>query len=706
MTFAMLLSYDSSRDIDLTRPKEEVKIRADHRRIFKRKRKIEIAMNEDLSSLLEQALQYASPLPVSEATVSIETDTPEPEACPRMSSTGEENDDPGLNLSCNISAQNCTQSDISDLTVSQNSGTTTVLMDTSEFAIFSDGSYENQNVSFNTLECVEEIIESRSKVVNDMKDTEVINMDVLSKDSNLSQSRAFATLTDIEADSTSSLISDIHDITDACLRFENGGDALYTTSVENTVNTEGDDVKPKIKRRRRREKNPDPPPEPVLPPCSICEDKSSGYHYGANTCEACKGFYRRTLKKKEVDYKCRCTPEEKEAWKRGPFKNGCPACRYERCLAVGMSKNAIKIGRYTLNHKTKNIKIVKTVETIDNFITALTQTTDSSPQSTSSLGDLSNHSSTVDLSELSINTPPTSDDNPPVKRLKTSTTRLQENSTISLKEIDSIVKILTEAHTSLQIDDRARIPTETIRKKQDEYLEKYKLQRELFGSMGQLSKDEFTEFYYATGIDIDGRLASMDTAFKYFEEKITMVVAFAKTIPGFKKLSLDDQANLIKASRVESTLICTYKNMLRNFDKEKKIVTTPWGSNLHLDELGRIVPRDLLLLQHDTSRQLLELNLSTQEEAILRALVIVFSDRCKLDDPLKVDAIQEKLVSCLQHLVQLRPGGAGTSLYKIFSVITNLRNNSDKSMNFQKTLLVNWPMFSVSNYHLLREFLT
>ena len=44
----------------------------------------------------------------------------------------------------------------------------------------------------------------------------------------------------------------------------------------------------KVKRRRRREKNPDPPPEAVLPPCNICGEKSSGYHYGTNTCEPCK----------------------------------------------------------------------------------------------------------------------------------------------------------------------------------------------------------------------------------------------------------------------------------------------------------------------------------------------------------------------------------------------------------------------------------
>ena len=28
--------------------------------------------------------------------------------------------------------------------------------------------------------------------------------------------------------------------------------------------------------------------DPMLPPCRICSEKASGFHYGANTCEACK----------------------------------------------------------------------------------------------------------------------------------------------------------------------------------------------------------------------------------------------------------------------------------------------------------------------------------------------------------------------------------------------------------------------------------
>ena len=46
---------------------------------------------------------------------------------------------------------------------------------------------------------------------------------------------------------------------------------------------------PKVKRKRRRERMENPcPMDVVLPPCRICDEKSSGLHYGVNSCEACK----------------------------------------------------------------------------------------------------------------------------------------------------------------------------------------------------------------------------------------------------------------------------------------------------------------------------------------------------------------------------------------------------------------------------------
>lgn len=76
-------------------------------------------------------------------------------------------------------------------------------------------------------------------------------------------------------------------------------------------------------------------PQPLLPPCRVCGEKASGFHYGVNTCEACKGFFRRSLHRKE-EYKCsnegKCVIELTN-------RNSCASCRYKKCLSVGMSKD-------------------------------------------------------------------------------------------------------------------------------------------------------------------------------------------------------------------------------------------------------------------------------------------------------------------------------------------------------------------------------
>ncbi|CAH8438821.1 unnamed protein product [Schistosoma turkestanicum] len=78
-------------------------------------------------------------------------------------------------------------------------------------------------------------------------------------------------------------------------------------------------------------------------PCRVCGAKSSGFHFGAITCEGCKGFFRRTINERESQrYTCRnggnCTVT-------GATRNNCKSCRYRRCLAVGMSRHGSRIGR-------------------------------------------------------------------------------------------------------------------------------------------------------------------------------------------------------------------------------------------------------------------------------------------------------------------------------------------------------------------------
>ncbi|CDQ83536.1 unnamed protein product [Oncorhynchus mykiss] len=82
--------------------------------------------------------------------------------------------------------------------------------------------------------------------------------------------------------------------------------------------------------------------------CRVCADRASGYHYGVHACEGCKGFFRRTIRLKLEYDKCerRCKILKKN-------RNKCQYCRFQKCLSVGMSHNAIRFGRMPQSEKLK-----------------------------------------------------------------------------------------------------------------------------------------------------------------------------------------------------------------------------------------------------------------------------------------------------------------------------------------------------------------
>lgn len=76
--------------------------------------------------------------------------------------------------------------------------------------------------------------------------------------------------------------------------------------------------------------------------CSICGDKASGKHYGVHSCEGCKGFFKRTVRK-DLTYTCRdtgqCIVDKRQ-------RNRCQYCRYHKCLFNGMKREAVQEERH------------------------------------------------------------------------------------------------------------------------------------------------------------------------------------------------------------------------------------------------------------------------------------------------------------------------------------------------------------------------
>ncbi|XP_054413356.1 retinoic acid receptor RXR-beta isoform X6 [Pongo abelii] len=81
-----------------------------------------------------------------------------------------------------------------------------------------------------------------------------------------------------------------------------------------------------------------PEPEPGEAGRDGMGDSGRGKHYGVYSCEGCKGFFKRTIRK-DLTYSCRdnkdCTVDKRQ-------RNRCQYCRYQKCLATGMKREAVQ----------------------------------------------------------------------------------------------------------------------------------------------------------------------------------------------------------------------------------------------------------------------------------------------------------------------------------------------------------------------------
>lgn len=72
--------------------------------------------------------------------------------------------------------------------------------------------------------------------------------------------------------------------------------------------------------------------------CLICGDKATGKHYGASSCDGCKGFFRRSVRKNHV-YACRF---QRACVINKDKRNQCRYCRLRKCFRSGMKKEGEK----------------------------------------------------------------------------------------------------------------------------------------------------------------------------------------------------------------------------------------------------------------------------------------------------------------------------------------------------------------------------
>jgi len=81
------------------------------------------------------------------------------------------------------------------------------------------------------------------------------------------------------------------------------------------------------------------PASPYQQACRVCNDAASGMHFGVMSCEACKSFFRRSVRA-EAKYVCRGL---KSCEINKSTRNKCQHCRLQKCVDVGMKRNGKEV---------------------------------------------------------------------------------------------------------------------------------------------------------------------------------------------------------------------------------------------------------------------------------------------------------------------------------------------------------------------------
>ncbi|XP_053933342.1 nuclear receptor ROR-alpha isoform X3 [Cuculus canorus] len=358
-------------------------------------------------------------------------------------------------------------------------------------------------------------------------------------------------------------------------------------------------------------------------PCKICGDKSSGIHYGVITCEGCKGFFRRS-QQSNATYSC---PRQKNCLIDRTSRNRCQHCRLQKCLAVGMSRDAVKFGRM------------------------------SKKQRDSLYAEVQKHRLQQQQRDHQ--------QQPGEAEPLTPTYNITTNG-------------LTELHDDLSNYIDGHTPEEHLAQNiSKSHMETCQyLREELQQITWQTFLQEEIENYQNKQREVMWQLCAVKIT-----EAIQYVVEFAKRIDGFMELCQNDQIVLLKAGSLEVVFI----RMCRAFDSQNNTVYFD-GKYASPEVFKSLGCEDFISFVFEFGKSLCSMHLTEDEIALFSAFVLMSADRLWLQEKVKIEKLQQKIQLALQHVLQKNHREDGI-LTKLICKVSTLRalcgRHTEKLMAFK-----------------------
>uniref|UniRef100_A0A8C9Y9U5 RAR-related orphan receptor C b n=1 Tax=Sander lucioperca TaxID=283035 RepID=A0A8C9Y9U5_SANLU len=432
-------------------------------------------------------------------------------------------------------------------------------------------------------------------------------------------------------------------------------------------------------------------------PCKICGDKSSGIHYGVITCEGCKGFFRRSQQNNAM-YSC---SRQRNCLIDRTNRNRCQHCRLQKCLALGMSRDAVKFGRMSKKQRDslyaevqKHQKSQECVSSAGGGPTALSlpkkdgvcgvedgeeALSRSYSSGGSTLSDLDDIAALPDLFDLPL-TPEEASKYCSLEVVgggaSTGNTSNSSSSSSSPSSLNGIQLLHTHSHThpllghtralldhlpdDCSITDLERITQGIVKS----HLETC-----------QYSSEDMKRFTWVQYAPEEMRAYQSKSAEWMWQQcahhitnAIQCVVEFAKRIAGFMDLCQNDQIILLKAGCLEVLLI----RMCRAFNVNNSTIFFN-GKFAPAQFFKALGCDDLVSAVFDLGKGFCRLQLSDEEMALFSAAVLLSPDRPWLTEGQKVQKLQEKVYLALQHSLH-KSGASDEKLDKMVSKLPTMKS--------------------------------
>ncbi|XP_011662830.1 nuclear receptor ROR-beta [Strongylocentrotus purpuratus] len=381
------------------------------------------------------------------------------------------------------------------------------------------------------------------------------------------------------------------------------------------------------------------PIKPILPSCRVCGDEASGIHYGVTSCEGCKGFFRRCIGNKTLIVQC----QKEGHCEIGKNTRGrCAHCRYQKCLAVGMSVHSVRVGRYSKKQKMKNLAEIQSLATPEQIVE-----------------------------------------------------RERKD-----REIYALIQKVVNAH---DVTSSKMTTTAHIKLKQDsQQMHSERLPVDL--SALSLPGTNAWSHFLDEPCDLGDLYSRICTVKGYLTDVLTPsvvnVVQFSKNLPGFCDLLQEDQMTLLKAGFFEIWLLRTCMEIA--FTSDSVSFGTDHGYAMsHLSMLGC----DYRFWDElfDFSRSFNNLQLIKEEIALFTTVVLFSPDRHGLVEPGKVEVLQDRYLECLKREVTRRDWKNKQLFARLLMQATNLRAVSAIFFKSTSEFRHAWPYMEIPA--LLQEIL-